>query len=234
MSIYFYFTSSETYGNRGPWIRGFTPLIPSNEIHVEVTLILLVFAPISALIGGLIGGYFVAPTFLFIHKKILGKKLLYGIQDRPHPKTFRKISRGYYPSLLAININSIILFYAPWILSSILNREFEEFGGGLYITIYVPAFLVLLMFTMGLGMLVFSPTWFLTDAGIVYSNEESVAGTDEPVEGRAVGRRFTDFLRGYAGLGVVFSYIQFISVYISEQTIPPNPIDACMHAWNTP
>jgi hypothetical protein len=98
-------------------------------------------------------------------------------------------------------------------------------GGDLYTTIYVPAFLVLLMFTMGLGTLVFSPTWFLTDAGIVYSNEESVAGTDEPVEGRAVGRRFTDFLRGYAGLGVVFSYIHFLSVYISELTIPPNPVD---------
>ena len=154
VSIFFYFTSSETYSNRGPWIRGFTLLIPSDDLYVEVALILLVFAPISALIGGLIGGYLVAPTFLFIHKKILGKKLLYGIQDRPQPKTFRKISRGYYPALLAININSIILFSAPWILNSILNREFEELGGGLYTTTYVPAFLVLLMFTMGLG------SWF--------------------------------------------------------------------------
>ena len=195
-----------------------------------MALILLVFAPISALIGGLVGGYLLAPSFLFIHKKILGKKLLYGIQDRPQPKTFRKITRGYYPSLLAININSIILFSVPWILNFILNREFEEFGGGLYTTTYVPAFLVLLMFTMGLGTLVFSPTWFLTDAGIVYSNEESVAGTDEPVEGRAVGGRYMDFLRGFAGLGVVFSYIQFLSVYISEQTIPPNPIDIIVFA----
>ena len=81
------------------------------------------------------------------------------------------------------------------------------------------------MFTMGLGTLVFSPTWFLTDAGIVYSNEERVTGTDEPVEGRTVGGRFTDFLRGYAGIGVVFSYIQFLSVYFGEQTIPPNPLD---------
>jgi len=52
-----------------------------------------------------------------------------------------------------------------------------------------------------------------------------VAETDQPVEGRAVGGRFTDFLRGYAGLGVVFSYLQFLSVYVSEQIIPSNPID---------
>jgi len=222
LGLVVYFSSSETYSERGPY---FTPLIPSNDQYVEVTLILSVFSPISALIGGLVGGYFLAPAFLFIHKNILGSKLLYGIQDRPQPQAFKKMMRGYYPALLAVNINSIILFSAPWILDLILNKELMELGGLVYSRIYVPGFLVLLMFTIGLGTLVFSPTWFLTDAGIVYSNEERVAGTDQPVEGRTVGGRFTDFLRGYAGIGVVFSYIQFLSVYASEQTIPPNPVD---------
>ena len=222
LGLVVYLTSSETYRERGPYL---TPLIPSNDQYVEVTLILSVFAPISALIGGLVGGYLLAPAFLFVHKKILGSKLLYGIQDRPQPQTFKKIMRGYYPALLAVNINTIILFSAPWILDLILNREFAESGGPVYSTIYVPGFLVLLMFTVGLGTLIFSPTWFLTDAGVVYSNEERVAGTDQPVEGRTVGGRFTDFLRGYVGIGVVFSYLQFLSVYISEQAIPPNPID---------
>jgi hypothetical protein len=190
-----------------------------------VALILLVFAPISALVGGLFGGYFLAPVFLFSHRSLLGSKMLYGIQNRPHPQTFKKIMRGYFPALLAINISSIVLFSAPWILDLILNKELMEMRGLVHTNIYVPGFLVLLMFTMGLGTLVFSPTWFLTDAGIVYSNEERVAGTDEPVEGRTVGGRFTDFLRGYAGIGVVFSYIQFLSVYFGEQTIPPNPVD---------
>jgi len=222
LGLVIYFTSSETYSERGPY---FTPLIPSNDQYVEVTLILLVFSPISALIGGSIGGYLLAPVFLFIHKNILGSKLLYGIQDRPQPQAFKKMMRGYYPALLAVNVNSIILFSAPWILDLILNKELMELGDLLYSRIYVPGFLVLLMFTIGLGTLVFSPTWFLTDAGIVYSNEERVAGTDQPVEGRAVGGRFTDFLRGYAGIGVVFSYLQFLLVYVSEQTIPPNLID---------
>ena len=140
LGLVVYFTSSETYSERGPY---FTPLIPSNDQYVEVTLILLVFSPISALIGGLIGGYLLAPVFLFIHKNILGSKLLYGIQDRPQPQAFEKMMRGYYPALLAVNINSIILFSVHWILDLILNREFLELEGGIYTTTYVPAFFVL-------------------------------------------------------------------------------------------
>ena len=220
--IFSYFSLSETYSNP---LTYFSPLIPSDNQYVEVALILLVFAPISALTGGMIGGYLLAPVFLFIHKNIIGSKMLYGIQNRPQPQTFKKMMRGYYPALLAINISSIILFSAPWVLDLILNKELMELGGSVHVQVYVPGFLVLLMFTIGLGTLVFSPTWFLTDAGIVYSNEKKVAGTDQPVEGRAVGGRFTDFLRGYAGIGVVFSYIQFLSIYIGEQIIPPNPLD---------
>lgn len=211
-----YFNLSETYSERGPY---FSPLIPSNDQYVEVALILLVFAPISALVGGLIGGYFLAPVILFIHKRLLGSKMFYGIQNRPQPQTFKKVMRGYYPALLAINISSMIIFSAPWILDLILNKELMELGGLVHTQVYVPGFLVLLMFTMGLGTLVFSPTWFLTDAGIVYSNEKKVRDKDQPVEIRTVGGRFTDFLRGYAGIGVVFSYLQFLILYFSETAI---------------
>ena len=150
-----YFNLSETFSERGPY---FSPLIPSNDQFVEVALILLIFAPISALVGGLIGGYFLTPVFLFIHRSLLGSKMLYGIQNRPQPQTFKKLMRGYFPALLAINISSIVLFSAPWILDLILNKELMELGGPVHTSIYVPGFLVLLMFTMGLGTLVFSPT----------------------------------------------------------------------------
>lgn len=220
-----YFSTSETFQEP----TDLTPLIPIDHLYIEVGLIFLVFAPISALIGGLLGGYVLAPAFLFIHKNILGSKLLYGIQERPQPQIFKKISRGYYPALFAININSIILFSARWILDLLLSKDFEV-EGLVYSTIYMPGFLILIMFTIGLGTLVFSPIWFLTDAGIVYSNEERVAGTDEPVEGRTVGGRFTDFLRGFAGLGVIFSYIQFLTIFITEQIIPSNPLDIIVFA----
>jgi hypothetical protein len=59
---------------------------------------------------------------------------------------------------------------------------------------YIFENLFLLMFTIALSMLIFSPGWFLIDAGIVYSTEEQVRGTDRPVEGRTVGGVFNDYL----------------------------------------
>lgn len=205
--------------NHGNYLTG---LIPIYNMWAQIALIFLAFAPISALIGGLVGGYLLAPVFLFIHKNILGSRLLYGIQDRPQPQTFDKISRGWFPTLLAISINFIILFSTPWVLDLILYLELRE--GPVYSSVYMPGFIVLLMFTIGLGTLVFSPTWFLTDAGIVYSNREKVARSDQPVEGRTVGGRFTDFLRGYAGIGVVLSYLQFLSFFYIEKLLPIDPI----------
>jgi len=204
------------HGNYLTW------LIPVYNMWAQIALIFLAFAPISALIGGLVGGYLLAPVFLFIQKNILGSRLLYGIQDRPQPRTFDKISRGWFPTLLAISVNFIILFSAPWLLDLILYLELRE--GPVYSSLYMPGFIVLLMFTIGLGTLVFSPTWFLTDAGIVYSNKEKVAGSDQPVEGRTVGGRFTDFLRGYAGIGVILSYLQFLSFFYIEKLLPVDQI----------
>ena len=187
-----------------------TPLIPLHNRWTQIALIFLIFAPISSLIGAVIGGYILGPTLLFTRKFILGPKILCGIQNRPQSQTFDKISRAYFPALMALSINFIILFSAPQIFELIVNPE--AMGT-------MSAFIVLLMFTTGIGTLFFSPTWFLSDAGIVYSNKKKVEGTDQPVEVRTVGGRFTDFLRGYAGIGIVFSYIQFLIIYFSETGI---------------
>jgi hypothetical protein len=207
-----------------------TPLIPINDMYVQVDLILLVFVPISALIGGLVGGYLLSPILLFAHKSIFGQKYSYWIQQRPKSQTFGTILRGYFPALLTININSIILFSFPWIIDLILNQEFLErtlIYGSVYTNYYIPGFLVLLMFTISLGTLVFSPTWFLTDAGIMYSHKEKVTETNQLIEVRTVGGRFTDFLRGYAGIGVTLSYLQFLLSYMDEIGGPilSNPIN---------
>ena len=83
-----------------------TPLIPVSNQYIEIALIFLVICPISALLGSLIEGYLLAPTFLFIHKKIFGSKLLYGIQERPESKTFKKVLRGYFPAQFTSKISS--------------------------------------------------------------------------------------------------------------------------------
>ena len=207
-----------------------TPLIPSNDMYLQVNLILLVFVPISSAIGGLMGGYLLGPILLFLHKSIFGSKYSYWIQEYPKSKTFGTLFRGYFPALLTININSIILFSFPWMIDLILNQEFLErtlIYGSVYTNYYIPGFLVLLMFTISLGTLVFSPTWFLTDAGIMYSNKEKLSRRNKIVEVRTVGGRFTDYLRGYAGIGVTLSYLQFLLSYMDEIGGPilANPIN---------
>ena len=74
-----------------------------------------------------------------------------------------------------------------------------------------------MMVNIALSMFVFSPGWFLIDAGIVYSTEEQVRETDKPVEGRTVGGVFNDYLKGYSGFSVAFSYLQIIVVYYGSQ-----------------
>ena len=61
----------------------------------------------------------------------------------------------------------------------------------------------------------FSPAYFLLDGGVVYSTEDRARGSGRPGEVRAVGGWFNDYLRGYAGLSVVFSYLLFVFRYVT-------------------
>lgn len=149
----------------------------------------------------------------------------YGIQEttHTHTQTFRRIFQGYYPSLLAFNIGSMVLFSAPGLLGQILSPYMIT---EVPLTMqYVAGNLVLMMFTIGLSMLVFSPGWFLIDAGIVYSTREHVWGTGRPVEGRTVGGWFNDYIKGYSGFGVAFSYLQILFVYYNNLISGGHTID---------
>jgi len=115
---------------------------------------------------------------------------------------------------MAFNIGFIILYSVP----NIMDRIFSPYMIDLVpINMrYIAGNLFLMMFTIGLSMLVFSPGWFLIDAGIVCSTREYVRGKGRPVEARAVGGWFNDYLRGYSGFGVAVSYLQILVVYFNE------------------
>ena len=185
-----------------------SPLIPLTNVFHEIMFVFIVI-PISSTIGTLIGGYTLAPIFLLSHKTIF-RKAIYGIQETNPAKIFQRIFQGYYPGLLAFNIGSIILFLAPMIRNQLLTPGMLEEAPLVYQYIFENLFL--LMFTIALSMLIFSPGWFLIDAGIVYSTEEQVRGTDRPVEGRTVGGVFNDYLKGYSGFSIAFSYLQILVV----------------------
>lgn len=189
-----------------------SPLIPLTNVFHEIMFVFVVI-PISSSIGAIVGGYALTPIFLLSHKRIY-RKAIYGIQETDTAKKFKRALQGYYPGLLAFNISSIILFIAPMIRNRLLSPGMLEEAPLVYQYIFENLFL--LMFTIALGMLIFSPGWFLIDAGIVYSTEEQVRGTDRPVEGRTVGGVFNDYLKGYSGFSIAFSYLQILLVSFDD------------------
>jgi hypothetical protein len=69
----------------------------------------------------------------------------------------------------------------------------------------------------GIGIVVFSATYFLIDSGIEYTNKKrkKVLRGSFPTEVRSVGGYYLSFLKGYTGISVVISLIALIYSYFS-------------------
>lgn len=190
-----------------PTSTPYTPLIVIDDAVIETLLLLVVIYPLSSIIGSYLIGYLLVPIFLFIHVKIYGKKLEYGIVEKETPTKFNKSFRGFFPILLAVNL-TLILASNQNVLNFILYPDHQVSDG-----INAIGVVFLLMFTVGIGMGLFSTIWFLNDAGIIYSNKKKVEGTDNIFEVRSMGSFFKTLLKGYAGISVVISFINYIFFY---------------------
>lgn len=183
------------------------PGLPNKEISL---LLLLLFAPLFAFIGIILGGYLLSPLYLFLHKKILGRKLNYEFVDKSGTSSFNKTWRGIFPALMAISLSLRFVFD-----ESIQTSIVELLPDPVYGSVILPVLSFLLCFFMLIAGLFFGGIWFLLDAGIMYSNEEKVRNTDKPVEYKSVGGFFFSLLKGYAGISVIIGYYEFL-LYIIE------------------
>jgi hypothetical protein len=189
-------------------------ILPMKNQFYEIMTALAIY-PIVASLGALVGGYLVAPAYLTLHRALY-RKVIYGIQEEPPPRDFKETLRGWYPTLLAFHINSILLLSITNLSSRILTENAMGLPGSDFV-VYIAGSMVLMTFTLAIGFMVFSPAWSLIDAGIVYSTKIHVQGTGRPVEGRAVGGWFHDYLRGYAGFGVALSYALILVEHFGER-----------------
>ncbi len=178
-----------------------SPIIPFRDAGLETGFISILFIPLASIVGTLIGGYLFTPLFLYVHTKIFRKRYQYGIYSKPDYKKFEFSSQGLFTSLMAINISLLLL--NPEIVLFI-TRTTDN---------YAVAFVVLLIFTFTFTNILFSPTWFLMDSGILYSNKLNLNKTNKPLEIRSVGRWYEQFLKGYAGVSVLLSYVEFIAIF---------------------
>ena len=201
-------------GLKNPLLKQLTPFIPVKDAILQSIIIMLVIWPLSAIIGGFFMGYLLTPLFLFFHKKIIGKKLFYTIQEIPKSNKFKRNLQAFFPALMTINFGMIFVF-SPAVQRNILSNDVfnvvEESNLIPLITL-----LILICITIGVSMALFSPAWFLLDAGISYSNQEKVADKELPIEYQNVGRWYFYFLKGYAGIGVIASYYLMIANFIEE------------------
>lgn len=192
---------------------GFSKLIPVDHLGFQSAFVFFMIA-ISAIIGGVLIGYLLAPLFLIIHKKLIGGKMIYGIQNRPEPEKFKGNFKAFFPALMAVNF-ALMISLNIGLKNMIMSESYLATPGNENYWPFI-VFVMVLIITTGIAMALFSPVWFLIDAGIVYTNKEKVKDKSDPVELHSVGRWYMGFLKGYAGISVIISFYTFIVDLITE------------------
>ncbi len=201
--------------------------VPIDDVLLELGIIFVIVLPLSALIGLLIGGYLISPIVLFLHKKLYGSSMFYGIQAEERSEKLLLFSQSFFPVLMAINLSSLL--FTPTIVEFILSADitniFETVSNVPMLTRFF-ADSILLMITLGLATMLFSSVWFLKDSGIIFSNKQKIENSTEPIVLRSIGEWFQTILRSYAGIGAIITYIlavnDFIRRFIGNLGLPGN------------
>lgn len=181
--------------------RGFLKYSPFDNSGFD-SVYVFVMISVASIIGGVLVGYILGPFYLIVHKRVVGRKMIYGIQDKPKPDKFKKVFlMAIFPALMAVNLALMFAFDPGVQKMAIVDPSGEESE--------MVTFAALLALMTGISMGIFSPVWFLLDAGIVFTNKEKVKYTAHPTEVRSVGGWYIYLLKGYAGISVILSYYTF-------------------------
>jgi hypothetical protein len=181
----------------------------------DIILIFLLI-PILSIIAYFIGGYLFTPLLIILHKKTIGRNLIYGIEEHKQPKEFKgAFLKSVFPALMAFNI-AILLSDETVIHNFIFTSSFQSEVAPAILQILTIT--ILLPLVSAIGIAVFSATFFLIDSGIEYSNKEQkkVIDGSYPIEVRSIGTYYLYFLKGYAGISVIISIVQLLSEYLTS------------------
>lgn len=170
------------------------------------SLIINLLTTLSAIIFGYVFGYLLGPLFVYVHKKTIGRKMVYGIEEKPEAKKFKGyFSKALWPALLSINI-ALIFVNVPFVrdLFTSIPRSELRYPRALWAT-----FIALLPVTTAVSLIVFSPILHLIDSGIIYHNKDKTRDTFDSTEVRNIGNWYNTLLKGYAGIAVFYNYYSF-------------------------
>jgi hypothetical protein len=196
-------------------------ILPFNTMILQIMAIFLLIPP-SGIIGGFLPGYLFAPLMLFIYKHTIGFRMEYGIQHREKPEKFTNMWKGLFPALLAVNL-ALMIGITTFARDYIVAPGYLYGADGESQLWPIVGFTSLIPITTAISMGIFSPVWFLSDAGIVFTNKNKVKDTIDPIEVRSMGSWYHYLLKGYAGIGVIYAYIIFLVDMLNRYNDPTNP-----------
>lgn len=149
-----------------------------------------------AIIGTLIG-FALAPLFLWVYKKIIGRNRLFAIEEPETTEKFHSTWKGFFPALMSTNF-ALSLIFNPIIMNFPMFQDYYlQWNGIIFLFFNLGAILQIPSFAL------FSAAWIIVDSGLYTANKYD--HTD--IEG--VGRWFESFLKGYAGISVILTLYQF-------------------------
>ena len=124
------------YGTEAVELVDLTPLLPFNNYHFELPLTVIITI-VSCLVMSYSMGFVLGPVLLYFHKKVLGRKLKYGIQEKRETNKFKETFRGFFPMLMAINFALIIVQDENLALLFIEESHLQVPGFGYILGIFV-------------------------------------------------------------------------------------------------
>ncbi|MFW9963179.1 MAG: hypothetical protein ACFFCX_06435 [Candidatus Sifarchaeia archaeon] len=171
------------------------PLTVSFSVTSAAGWVVLLF-PVSAIIGTLIG-FILAPLFLWVYKKYMGRDHLFAIQDQASIEKSHGMLMGFFPALMATNF-TLFLIFDPTIMSLPMFQDYYlQWNSIIFLFFVLGAFLQAPAFAL------FSAAWIIDESGIVLMSKYG------SIELQATGKWYLALLKGYAGIGVVIALYQF-------------------------
>jgi hypothetical protein len=168
---------------------------------------------ITSIIFGFLTGYLLGPFFLYIQKKMKGKKMLYHIVDKPNTKHKRTIFQAFFPALLTLNI-SFILIENEFVRYLVTGSTTED------LTYLYTALIAVFYISSAIALTLFSPVWFLNDSGIIFLKKEEIETNPEILN---IGRWYSNVIKGYAGISVLLTFYSFIFRLVSLPGVLDEP-----------
>ncbi|MFW9795060.1 MAG: hypothetical protein ACFFEE_12200 [Candidatus Thorarchaeota archaeon] len=152
--------------------------------------------PVSAIIGTIIG-FALAPIFLWVYKKYMGRNHLFAIQDQDTMEKSHGMFMGFFPALMATNFTLSLLFN-PIIMDMPLFQDYYlQWNSIIFL------FFILSAVFQAPAFALFSAAWIIDESGIVLMSKYG------SFELQATGKWYLALLKGYAGIGVILALYQF-------------------------